>query len=346
MRVLIWLLSIAMLLSLLPQARALTEEERSTIAAHERVARSVVLILVRGADSRATGPPVEVIISGSGFAIEPGLVVTNYHVVEKASQIEIILQDGDHSDAVVVGTAPGFDLALLRVPVGSDRLPPAPIGSGLDLKVGQKVLTVSNSLGIWHTATLGIVSGLNRELPGLDLGPSLIQFDAALNPGQSGGPLVDSEGRVVGVTTAKIPSAEAMGFAIPVDVVVRILPDLKEMGHPFHPWIGFQGTSVDPYLARLFDLPARTGVLIEQVEPGSVAERAGLEAGHRRVALSEREYVLGGDIIVAVNGVPVRGAGDLTLRLLAAKPGEELLLSVVGAGGRRKVSLVVPKMVH
>lgn len=346
MRMVTWILLLATITGFLHPATALTDEERSTIAAHERVARSVVLILARGFDSAESGRPAEVVVSGSGFAIEPGLVVTNYHVVEKAAEIEIVLQDGDHAGAVIVGTAPGFDLALLRVPIGSDRLPPVAVGSGFDLAIGQKVLTVSNPLGIWHSATSGIVSGHHRELPGLELGPSLIQFDAPLNRGQSGGPLVDSEGRVVGVTTAKIPSAEAIGFAIPVEIVTRILPDLKEMGHPFRPRMGFQGTTVDAPFARLFDLPAQTGVVIDEVEPGSVAERAGLEGGHRRVALGGREYVLGGDIIVSVNEVPVRGSDDLMLRFLSARPGDELVLSVVGARGRRKVTLVVPEMVH
>lgn len=345
MKTLVWLLSMVLITAVPLQGMALTEEERNTIAAHDRVARSVVLVLVRGGESEP-GEAVEIRVSGSGFAIEPGLVVTNYHVIAVAAEIEVILQDGEHAGAVVVGTAPGFDLALLRVPIDSDRLPPAAIGSGLDLEIGQKVLTVSNSLGIWHSATVGIVSGLNREVPGLDLGPSMIQFDAALNPGQSGGPLVDSEGHVVGVTTAKIESAEGMGFAIPVDVVARILPDLKEMGHPFSPRMGFQGTSVDLYLARLFELPAPSGVLVEELEPGGVAQHAGLVAGQRRVVLGRHEYVLGGDIIVAVDGVPVGGSQDLMLRFLAARPGDELVLSVVGTEGRRKVLLVIPEMTH
>jgi 2-alkenal reductase len=347
MRIKLWLACSVALVSVdAPPVTALTADEASTIAAHERVSRSVVLIVVRGVESAESGDPSEVAVTGSGFAIEPGIVVTNYHVVERATTIEVLLQDGDEADAVIIGTAPGFDLALLRVPFDPERLPVAPLGKGVDLRMGQKVLTVSHPLGLWHSLTVGIISGLHRELPGLELGPSLIQFDAPLNPGQSGGPLVDSDGRVVGVTTAKIRGAEAMGLAIPVDIVTRILPDLKEMGHAFRPQVGFSGISVTPDLAKLFDLPAQRGVLVEGVKPESAAEESGLLAGRRHVALRGRDYVLGGDIILAANGEPVRSAEDLMLRFLAARPGETMELSIVGPRGRRKVSLVVPGMAH
>jgi S1-C subfamily serine protease len=329
----------------LPAGAALTEQERSNIEAHARVARSVVLILVWGTDVRS-GLPVAVQVSGSGFAVKPGLIATNYHVVEPAYRIEVILQDGDEVGASIVGTAPTMDLALLRVPVDAGRLPPAPLGSALDLQVGQTVMTVSNPLGIWHSATSGIVSGLNRELPGFELGPSLIQFDAPLNRGQSGGPLVDSQGRVVGVTTAKLADADAMGLAIPIDLLTHILPDLEAMGHPFRPDMGLSGATVHPLLATLLDLPASNGVLVERVDPGSPADRAGLRAGHRHVTVGGREYVLQGDVVVAVNGQPVQGNQDLWLRFLAASPGDVLELTVVRADGTHVSRLTVPEMSH
>ena len=345
-RSLVLVLSILVLLGACPSALALTADELTNITAHERVARSVVLILVRGVDFGATQSSPEIRVTGSGFAIEPELVVTNYHVVEKAARIEIVLQGGDHADAVVVGTAPSFDLALLRVPIGPDRLPPATIGLGLDLRIGQKILAVSNAFGIWHSLSVGVVSGVRRELPGLDIGASLIQFDAALNPGQSGGPLVDSDGRVVGVTTAKILRAEAIGFAIPVEIVTHVLPDLKEMGHPFRPQLGYKGTTVDADLATLFDLPARNGVMVEEVDPGSLAEKIGLTPGRRRVELGGREYLLGGDIIVSIGDAPIQGNEDLVLRVLTSRPGEKLALTVVNASGRRTVNLIIPSMTH
>ena len=327
-------------------AWALTPEETATIAAHDRVAKSVVLVAVRGLDPKSEDPGAFTFVTGSGFAIEPGLVVTNYHVVETAVSIDVVLSDGTSESAAVVGTAPGFDIALLRVPFEADRLPPAPLGTSLELRVGQRVLACSHPLGLQHSMSEGIISGLHRQLPGFELGPSVVQFDAPINPGQSGGPLVDSDGRVVGVTSAKISGAEAIGYAIPVDIVVRILPDLKTMGHAFRPQIGLRGSTVTPDLARLFELPSELGFLIEAVEPGSVAEAAGLNAGHRHVRLGSHDYVLGGDVILAVNGVPVTGGDDLNLRLLSARPGEQMAILVVGPEGRRELKLPIPSMKH
>ena len=328
------------------QARALTPDELNTISAHEKVANSVVLVVVRGSDPKAEDPNALTLVTGSGFAIEPGLVVTNYHVVETAKSVDVVLSNGASASASIVGTAPGFDVALLAVSFDEGLLPPAPLGSSLDLHVGQKVLACSHPLGLQHSMSMGIVSGLNRELPGLELGPSVIQFDAALNPGQSGGPLVDSDGRVVGVTAAKISAAESIGYAIPVDIVVRILPDLKTMGHAFRPQVGLRGIGVDPDLARLLDLPVERGFLVEGVEPGSAAESAGLAAGHRHVRVGRHEFVLGGDVIVAVNGVPVFGGDELNLRFLGARAGETLAISVVSPDGRRVVDLPIPAMKH
>lgn len=327
-------------------ARALTAEESNTIAAHDKVANSVVLVVVRGLDPQADDPNRLTLVTGSGFAIEPGLVVTNYHVIETATSIDVVLSTGESERASIVGTAPGFDIALLAVSPDESRLPPAPLGTSVDLRVGQKVLACSHPLGLQHSMSMGIVSGLNRELPGLELGPSVIQFDAALNPGQSGGPLVDSDGRVVGVTAAKISAAESIGYAIPVDIVTRILPDLKAMGHPFRPQVGLQGIGVDPDLARLLDLPAERGFLVEGVDPGSVAESAGLTAGHRHVRVGRHEYVLGGDVIVAVNGLPVSGGDELNLRFLSARSGDTLAIAVVGPEGRRVLELPIPAMKH
>ena len=322
---------------------AMTQDEMASIAAHERVAKSVVLVLVRTAGD---GDEPIGVVSGSGFAVEPGLVVTNYHVVRSAEVVEVVTHSGDSERAEVVGTAPGFDLALLRVPFDTDALPSAPFETSLDLRIGQRVLACSHPLGLQHSMTSGIVSGLRRRLPGLELGPSIIQFDNALNPGQSGGPLVDTEGRVVGVTTAKRLDAEGIAYAIPIEVVVRAIPDLKAMGHVFRPRLGLEGVAVDPDLARLFALPAPRGFLVEAVEPGSPAHRAGLRAGTRHVALRGRDFVLGGDLVVAANGVPIPGGDELLIRLLAARPGETIRLSVVTDNGSRQVELLVPPMRH
>ncbi len=151
---------------------------------------------------------------------------------------------------------------------------------------------------------------------------------------------------MIGVTTAKVEQAEAIGFAIPVDVVVNVFPDLKSMGHAFQPELGFAGTSVTPELAALFELPADHGVLVESTDSGGLAEQAGLRAGKRHVYLGGREFVLGGDVLVALNSVPVRGTGDLVRRLLATRPGDRLVFTVTDGSMPRVVTIGVPEMKH
>ncbi len=326
---------------------ALTPEEENTIRVYEALQPSVVTVFAENMSVDGSGLELQAGLSlGSGFAIEQGLIVTNYHVIANAQSVLAVLHDGRREIASVVGTAPGLDLAILRAAFTEEELPPAPLGTVSGLRVGQKVLTVSSPLGLHHSVTVGVVSSLFRELPGLELGPNLIQFDAPLNQGQSGGPLVDSEGRVIGVTTAKVEQAEAIGFAIPVDVVVNVLPDLKSMGHAFQPELGFAGTSVTPELAALFELPADHGVLVESTDSGGLAEQAGLRAGKRHVYLGGREFVLGGDVLVALNSVPVRGTGDLVRRLLATRPGDRLVFTVTDGSMPRVVTIGVPEMKH
>lgn len=328
-------------------APALTPDEANTIAALQRVQPSTVLITVDGVEVDEDGRGiVQSRVSGSGFAVAPGRIVTNYHVIASARRITVSPPSGPEVDAWIVGTAPGYDLAVLGVPLGGKALPPAPLGDSRSLAIGQKVLAVSNPFGLEHSVSQGIVSGLKRTLPGLELGPRIIQFDAPINPGQSGGPLVDSSGAVVGITTAKVIGAEAIGFAVPVSVLRRAITDLEAMGHIFRPPLGFAGTAVDADLARLFRLPIGWGVLVERVEPGSAAERAGLAGGDRHVTLGGRELTLGGDIIVGFDETTVDGPTELNELLLESRPGEEVTLSVIGADGPRKVKFVVPSMQH
>ncbi len=328
-------------------AAALTVDEENTIHIYDALQPSVVTVLAENILVGGSRLDLQSELSlGSGFAIEPGLIVTNYHVIANARSVFAVLHDGRREIASVVGTAPDLDLAILRADFTVEELPPASLGTASDLRVGQKVLTLSSPLGLHHSVTVGVLSSLYRELPGFELGPNLLQFDAPLNRGQSGGPLADSAGRVIGVTTAKVEQAEAIGFAIPVDVVVNVLPDLKSMGHPFHPEIGFTGTTVTPELAALFELPAPYGVLVESTESAGVAAQAGLRAGTRHVHLREHEFVLGGDILVAVDNVPVRGTGDLVRRLLATRPGDRLVVTVTDGSRPRVVEIIVPEMRH
>ncbi len=323
-----------------------TEEQR-LIEIIASVKPSVVQVSVEGLRvDLETSSLREVRSTGSGFAISPGEVVTNYHVIEHAQKIVVTTAEGQSVQAKIVGTAPEFDLALLSVPLTNDALPSLEFHAGTPVRTGQTVLVLSYPFGLQSSVSRGIVSGLGRELPGLDVGPNVIQFDATLNPGQSGGPLLDADGHLLGVTTAKLRGAEAVGFAIPTEVLWRVVPDLREMGHPFRPDLGFTGTTVNRNLASLLDLPAEWGVLIESVEPESVASGIGLNGGHRQLDLGGRRWVLGGDIIVGFDRVPVRSAFDLERLLLQARPGQRVEISIVGISGHRKTELLVPEMRH
>lgn len=332
-----------------PVLAADASAEAELTAAYREVARSVAMVVVRGV--RPTlDPPGPMLArtewSGSGFAIQPGLVVTNYHVIEHAMAIEVHLRNGRSARARVVGTAPGLDLALLAVGFDEEDLAPVSVQSGARLEIGQTVVAVSHPLGLQHSVSAGVVSGLRRELPGTELGANLIQFDAAINPGQSGGPLVDTDGRVVGVTTAKVLEAEGIGLAIPIDVVEAVVPDLVRMGHPLRHQVGISGVTIDPDLAVLFDIPVDWGFLVERVEEGSLAEGIGLRHEERIVHLGGHSFVLGGDIIVAIGDELIRGPGDLLRILSTLREGETLQLEVLGATGHRTVALELPPMEH
>lgn len=334
------------LVSAIGSGSAWTPSEENTIRVYEKVLPSVVTLVADGFPDSELKEMNRNVALGSGFAIRTGLVVTNYHVIEMAERIRIYLHDGRSAYASVLGTAPEFDLALLRVPFGDEELPPSQLGTIDGLRVGQKILTISSPLGLHHSVTVGVVSSLYRDLPDLGIGENLIQFDAALNPGQSGGPLVDSGGMVIGVTTAKAYPAESIGFAIPIDIVVNIVPDLETMGHIFRPQLGMSGTAITPQLAVLLDLPVDHGMIVEAVNPGGIAEKAGLKPGIRHVYIGGRDYVLGGDILVALNGVTLRNSGDLLLRLLSSRPGETLRFNVKRGSAEVLIQMQVPEMKH
>ncbi|MFV2072805.1 MAG: S1C family serine protease [Thermoanaerobaculales bacterium] len=342
--------ALAMALSGLMGSAAASEdlsEEEVVVRTIENVRSSVVRVQTEGVRfDPATRIVEEVRTGGSGFAVAPGLVLTNYHVIEHAQRVEVSIAEGSTVDARLVGTAPEFDLALLQVAFTADRLPPLPLGRSTEVRVGQTVLAISHPFGLQSSVSKGIVSGIGRDLAGLEVGPSVIQFDAGINPGQSGGPLVNLQGEVVGVTTAKMRGAEAIGFAVPTEIVGRVIPDLQHMGHPFRPDLGFEGVSVHPDLARLLGLPVQWGVMVQDVTPGGVAEDLGLSKGRRYLELRGRRFMLGGDIIVGFDDQVVETVFDLDQQLVGARPGQSVVLSVVGPGGQRRIEFVVPEMRH
>ena len=322
-----------------PSARAveqrgpLSEAERATIDIFERVSPSVVQVAVRSAATPLMGEEAQGGASGTGFVWDrDGHLVTNNHVVANGGEIAVRFASGEVARVDLIGTAPNYDLAVLRIRSARELPPQVALGSSTDLKVGQSAFAIGNPFGLDQSMTSGIISALKRRLPthgGREIA-NVIQTDAAINPGNSGGPLLDSAGRLIGVTTAIIsPSGSnaGIGFAVPVDVVNRIVPELIRNGRVPTPGIGIVAASED-VSTRL----GAQGVIVVRTAPGSPAEQAGI----RGVNLSTGTV---GDIITAVEGKPVRRLSDLTDALEQAGAGKTVRLTVKRDSDTRDINV-------
>jgi S1-C subfamily serine protease len=319
----------------------LAADERATIELFRNARESVVFITTRQRVADFWTRNVYSVPRGSGSGLvwdEAGHIVTNYHVIEGASGAQIQLADGREFSASLVGVSPQHDLAVLKIG-GTGFTAPArvPIGTSGDLQVGQNVFAIGNPFGLDWTLTKGIVSALDRSLPN-ESGPDidhLIQTDAAINPGNSGGPLLDSAGRLIGINTAIYSPSGAsagIGFAVPVDTVMRVVPQLIASGRYIQPTLGIE--SEEGLNDRLKRASGIDGVFILAIAPGSTAERAGLAAASRT-----SRGVVPGDVVVALNGRPVSRIGDLLARLDDFRPGQSVELTLLRGGQQRTVSL-------
>lgn len=328
-------------------ASALLEDERNTIEVFHRAQPSVVHIEARAAMESRFEKHVMEGSTGSGFVLDhEGRILTAYHVIEDKNQIDVILSSGRRLSARLVGTAPHLDIALLQVEAPQEELFPLPLGDSRSLVVGQKVIAIGNPIGLHNTLTVGVVSALGRSLDDttVELQDAIIQIDAAINPGSSGGPLLSSAGEVVGINSANVPSAQNVGFAIPIHFARRVIPDLIEMGHPYRPQLGFSGSEITPSIAKLFGLPVERGFLVEEVLPHSPAANAGLRAGNRIVVLSDKPYVLGGDIITAINGQPFVAPSQIAHALLDSRPGLDICFTLYRDGQTLVIVIPLAKM--
>jgi S1-C subfamily serine protease len=330
-------------LPVLAQEPRLTQDERNTVDVFRRASRGVVHIRARTTMTSVFETHAMESSTGTGFAVDTdGRILTAFHVIKDKNEITVILSNRHEFTARLIGTAPHLDIALLQVDAPKDELFPLALGSSGTLEIGQKVIAIGNAVGLHNSLTVGVISALQRSIgdTAIELEDAFIQTDAAINPGNSGGPLLNSSGEVVGINDAMIERAQNIGFAIPIDLVRSVIPDLIEMGHPYRPVLGFSGSEITPSLAKLFGLPLERGFLIEEVLPNSPAAEAGLRAGGRIVMVSEKPYVLGGDIVVGVNGEPFSAPSQIAKLLLRSRPGQELRLQVYRQG--RTMEMLVP----
>jgi S1-C subfamily serine protease len=315
-------------------------EEELVIDVYARVSPAVVCI---------TAPQQFGECIGSGFVIDTeGHIVTNDHVATAAQQLLVTLADERTVSAELVGTDPGSDLAVLQIDVPAEALTVAELGDSATIQVGQRTIAIGNPFGLERTVTTGVVSSLGRTLARDDSDfqiAELIQTDAAVNPGNSGGPLLDSSGKVIGVNTAiasTTGSNSGVGFAVPVDIVKRVVPALIETGSYQHPWIGVSGRSITPEMVEALGLSVETGVLIFGVEPGSPAASAGLRGGSREVAVSGIPMLGGGDILIAIDGKTVKRFDDMVNYLaVSTSVGDEVVLTVVRDGQELEVAVTL-----
>lgn len=313
---------------------ALTPDEEANIRIYEEVGPSVVNIISTTISYDFFLNPVPEKGSGSGSIIDKnGHILTNFHVVENAKRLEVTLFDGTKWDATLVGSDISNDLAVIKIKAPQEKLRPIPFGDSSALKVGQKVLAIGNPFGLDRTLTVGIISSLGRTMRAPDgrLIRGVIQTDAAINPGNSGGPLLDSSGRMIGINNAIFSPVGAnigIGFAIPVNTAKKVVPQIIQKGYVSRPWVGITGQDIGSELAKVLKLPS-TGVLIAKVEKDSPAQRAGLRGGSDLVVIGNLQIIVGGDLITAIDGKPIKNMDHLIEEIESRGIGKDIQLTIL-----------------
>jgi serine protease Do len=300
--------------------------ENQVTEAVERLSESVVSIdSVRVTrDFRYGLVPIEG--KGSGLIIDRnGYVITNNHVIDESTRVQVHLKDGRTFLGEVVGSDSSTDIAVIKV--DAHDLPAASLGDSEHLKVGQIALAIGNTLGLQGgpTVSMGVVSALGRPLPGTDfIFEGLIQTDTAINPGNSGGPLADIGGNVIGMNTAMIPFAQGVGFAIPVNTMKWVVQQILEKGRVVRPWLGISGANMNQAIARRYDLPADSGVLVVEVDSRGPAYEAGMRVG---------------DVIIQIGSHPVKQMKDILMALSKLAIKEEVEVGFIRLNAKRKALL-------
>jgi S1-C subfamily serine protease len=326
-----------------PEARSIApradlgEGEQRNIRLFEEASPAVVYITTVALQTELFSRDIAQIPLGTGSGFiwdDAGHIITNFHVLQGADAARVTLADRTTWEARLVGVAPEKDLAVLKIDAPREKLRPIPLGASHDLRVGQSVFAIGNPFGLDQTLTTGIISALGREIEAADGTPirDVVQTDAAINPGNSGGPLLDSSGRLIGVNAAiRSPSGASagIGFAIPVDAVNWVVPELIAYGKLRRPSLDLE--VANPYWSQRLGI--EQGLLILDIAPGGAAAKAGLQPTKR----TRRGEIILGDIIVALDAQPIRAPGDLRLALERKQPGETIQLTVVRA--RRELTV-------
>ncbi len=317
---------------------ALDSIEEENVRIYKQASPAVANIVTRAVQYDFFFNAVPVEGAGSGFVIDTdGHILTNYHVVHGAQTIEVILGDQSHYKAKYIGADTRNDIALIQIDPRGHKLATLKLGDSRNLLVGQRVLAIGNPFGFESTLTTGVVSSLGRTVQTGDntFIDEAIQTDAAINTGNSGGPLLDSHGEVIGINSAiyaPTGTSSGIGFAIPINTARRVAEDLITKGRVTRATLGAEGRAIWPGLADALGLSTKQGILIERVEPGGPAAQAGLRGGDRIVLAGLQQLRIGGDIVVAIDGKPVTSQTDLNLLLNREWPGDTVTLTVVRNG--------------
>ena len=285
---------------------------------------------------------------GSGFVFDKkGHIITNAHVIEDSTKTVVTFLDGRSYNAQIIGVDKYTDIGVIKVNADLKLLHPLSLGDSSNLQVGEPITAIGNPFGLSGSMTSGIISQMGRLLPsgsGYSI-PDVIQTDAAINPGNSGGPLLNMRGDIVGINTAIQSSTgefTGVGFAIPSQTVAKIVPTLISEGEYNHPWIGISGRDIDPDMANVLGLKDALGFLIITVVEDSPASEAGLIGSDKTIKVESREYQVGGDIILAVDGIDVRKIDDILIHLQRVKTvGDEMNLEILRDGRTTNITIVL-----
>ena len=324
---------------------ALTEEESINVRIYKAASPAVANILTKATEYDFFMDPVPVEGAGSGFVIDPrGYILTNYHVVAGAQSIEVILGDKTRFPAKFIGADQRNDVALVKIDPKGKQLIALTLGDSSQLQVGQKVLAIGDPFGFQSTLTTGVVSALGRTVQTSETTfiDEAIQTDASINRGNSGGPLIDTHGEVIGVNSAiYTPSGTTagIGFAIPINTAKLIANDLMTEGKVRRAYLGVSTIPVAGWLAEALDLPVQEGLLVETLTRGSPAGAAGIRGGDRVAQAGMRKIMIGGDVIVGIDGQKVSNQFDVNVILNRKRPGDTVTLTIYRGGKKLDVEV-------